>query len=531
MKIQLSPLFIALGLSGLIASPVMAATSADSAQIAQLSEEIAQLQNQVNSLKGQVEAKNYRPTHQSYVHGRPVKNKKQSAAGSSDDSSDSTDQDATTKPTRAELVRMINEEREFLPFDLDVPGQAFVSTGPYVGVPIQYAGSELIVNSPSVNTDVQLLGIRKHILEQLNAMGGEIFKEPYHSHLLFSGLVEAQAGYFNPGGSPSTSDIDLTSANLDAFFLGPSEWTLGFMEFNYDSSPPNDSYYTVSNSRVYINKAFITIGNFQKSPVYGTVGQYYVPFGTYSTVMVSDPLTKLITRTKARALLVGYQEQELNGFYGAGYIFRGDSHAASVSKINNGGLNAGYHFEDGKIGGNVGAGVIGNIADSGGMQDGNGFSQYEQITHRVPGYNLRGLFNIGENWNFIAEYVGASTSFNPNDMSYNGRGAKPSAFDLEAAYSFYLFERPSSVGVAYAKSNEALSLGIPLTRTGVVFNTSVWRNTLQSLELRHDTNYAASDTANGPVGAETATDTCTASSCSSTGKSDNAVTAQFDYYF
>jgi hypothetical protein len=540
-------------------TPTFAAAATDSEKIEQLSaqtklllEQVERLQKEVTTLKSQqisqtqsTKAATAQPTASKSTHqhgvlqskSAEIKKKQQAqatyaATGAVDP--DDTGHDVQASLSREELIKLIAEQKEYLPFDIDVPGQSFVSTGPYVGVPIQFAGSELVVNSPSVNTDMQLLDIRKTIHKQLMAMGGEIFAEPYHSHLLLSGIVEAQASYENVGGSPSTTNIDVTNMSLDAFFIGPSPWTLGFVELSFNNGPSANNAYVVSNSSVYVNKAFITIGDFYRSPFYGTVGQYYVPFGQYSSMMVSDTLPKLMARTKARAILVGFEQQVETGFYGSVYIFRGDSHAASVDKVNNGGANLVFKFNQTALHlhGEIGAGVIANLADSAGMQSGNGFSAYEQIVHRVPAYNLRTILGLGTKWSFIGELVTASTRFNPNDMSFNGRGARPWAFDTQLGYSFRILDnKPSNVGIGYAKTHEALSLGLPTTRYSLVFNTSLWRNTLQSLEFTHDKNYAASNIANGPVGAEATPGACTATTCTSTGKSDNGVIAQFDYYF
>lgn len=552
VTIRLTPIAAAIFLSSVLSSTVFAASedAATKMQLDELSSQAQSLQSQLSSLNKEMSAlkkqiKASKPKHYVLVSSQSSKKtkKKRTRTVSANNGSDDVDEgdDHPVRLSGRDIIRLIREEKQYLPFDLDVPGQAFVSTGPYVGVPIQYSGSNLIVNSPSVNTDVQLLQIRKSIHQQLMAMGGEIFQEPYHSHLLLSGVVSGQANYINRGGMPSTSNLDITNVALDAFFIGPSDWTLGFIEFGYDSSAPisngaftSTSNYRVSNSRVYVNKAFATIGDLSKSPLYGSFGQFFVPFGTYSSVMISDRLTTLLTRTKARSILLGYQQQKDNAAYASIFAFRGDSHAASVSKINNAGVNVGYKytFKDNLFNGNFGAGLIGNIADSGGMQLGTGFKNFEQLSHNVPGYNLRGLFGLGESFDLIGELVGSTTAFNVNDMSYNGRGAKPWAIDLQAVYTFKILDnRPSSVGVGYDHSYESLAVGMPMSRMTLVMTTSLMRNSLQAIELRHDTNYAASATANGPVGAASITGACTAAACTSTGKGDNAITASFDYYF
>lgn len=510
MKIRLKPSLAALSIASAVAMPVMAASTPEAA------------------LKKPTDAKTIKlamtdvshATHEDIVHHKSKSKKK---------TLNKEDTRVGYAMSGEDLRDLIEHNQDILPVDLDVPGRGFVSTGPYTGVPFQFAGNDLIINSPSVDRDVQLLTIRKAIAEHLHDKGLRPSGRPQHSHLLLSGVVEGVASYNQRTGQSDRSDIDLGSASADLFFMGPSEWLLGFLEFTYSPvTPATDvfggaSQYRVSNSRLYVNMGFFTIGNFAKSPFYATVGQYYVPFGVYSSVMVSSPVTKVLGRTKARALLLGYQQQNAdNKLYAATYIFRGDSRVSAAGKVNNGGINLGYKFKTDMFKGKVGAGVIANIADSGGIQTGANIQNAERLVHRVPGYDVRALVNVGSHFDFIGEFVTASTSFNPNDMSFNGRGAKPWAFDLETAYSMDLFEEhPSSLGIGYSQTHEALALGLPLNRISVALNTSIWRNTLQSIEFRRDLQYAGGNTASG--GGEPTP--------AASGRIDRAVTAQFDYYF
>ncbi|HSW69676.1 MAG TPA: LbtU family siderophore porin [Gammaproteobacteria bacterium] len=514
-----------------ITVPVFAVDSSQS--VAQLAKQLASLQQQVNSLQAQLHAKNQQD-QAAARQARHASRQRSSAAAQPVDASAQYNENKNVPISG--ISTLPTSGTTYIPVDVDVPGQSFVSSGPYIGVPLQFSGSNLIVNTPSVNQDVALLKVRKNIHERLQALG--VIEEPDHAHVLLSGEVEGQAFYQDIGGGPNSTDIDLTNVTLDTYILGPSEWLSSLISFTYDNnSGPSDGTFannsTVLNSRVYVNQGFFTIGNFSKTPFYGTVGQYYVPFGTYASNMVTGPLTKSMARIKARAILVGYQPQVDNTPYASAYIFQGDSHAGATSRVNNGGINLGYRFTHAKFSGDIGGGVIGNIADSVGMQfvsNGtaifNGFGGVngtgnERIAHRVPAYDIRALLDFGTKIDFIGEFITASTAFNKNDLTMNNHGARPKALNAELSYSFQAFARPTALAVGYGMTKDAMALQLPAQRYSVTAFTSIWKDTLQSLEFRHDVHYAKSSFATGS----------NIPAPQSSGQCDSTVTAQFDVFF
>lgn len=554
MKQRLTPLIMSLCLLGIVATPVFASSSTEKNQtqkISMLESEVAELRKEMAEFKSQKKttaSSNKNSTSTTKKSSKPRAQVQQSTTQSSSYNSNSVaaGNSQIEGPTDLPTVGPL-----YLPVDLDVPGQSFVSSGPYMGIPFEFTGGHLIVNSPNVNEDIILLQVDKNVDQRLAAMGRPAEKA-LGSHILLSGLIEAQALVRNGGGSHSSSDIDLTSANLDVYIMGPSTWTSAFVEFAYDNNIGTQTGSFSSNDRmlnshVFVNKAFIVLGDFTKSPFYSSFGQMFVPFGTYSTTMVSSPLTKILGRTLARPLVVGFKQQSENSLLASAYIFRGPSHLSDDNHVNNGGINLSYTFKQGHT---IGAGVIANIADSVGMQfTGNnnnnpplfgGFggpietftpvgggpveqidTGSEQLEHRVPAYDFNAKVALGENLQLIGEYILASTSFSPGDLQINDEGAKPQALNLEAVYNMPFFVNPTSISFSYQMSKDALAIGLPEQRYSVTINRSFWKNTLQSLEFRHDINYADDDTSSGsgvagPTG---------------NGRSANQVTLQFDYYF
>lgn len=411
-----------------------------------------------------------------------------------------------------------------------------VITSPYLHPNVAYNGGDLIVNFSSINKDANVLQQRQSFQHAMHSLG---FTMPKTGSLLeLSGEVQGSAYSQKDFNGGHSSDINLTDAELDMQAL-INRWITGFITFAYDDSPTAEGN-RIFNSNVYLDTAFFTFGDLDKTKWRLTAGQIYVPFGLYNSFLISNPLNKDMFRTKARPILVGYGIPGTPGLSGSLYSFVGATRTGHIEpditersrndKINQYGADVNYDFHLGKLHSNWGTSYIANVADSLGMQATgldseefagfNDFSGAQVLAHRVPGLDFRGEVDISQ-VGLFGEYTMATRDFNQANMTFNGRGAKPSDYHLEGFYSFNAWEKPGTFAIGYDHSYQALALNVPEQQIAAVVNISFWRNTVASLELRHQINYDGDDTASGNLGPIFIPD----------GHTSNAVTVQFNVYF
>lgn len=407
-----------------------------------------------------------------------------------------------------------------------------VYTAPYMGgTNSRYNMSNLVININDINRDLILLQQNQKAADALKKKHYTVPNGPIMS---LSGELQGKVFADRDYNGPTKSDVDLSTAKIDAI-VSIAPWVSGFMTLTYDDAA-NSNGSRISNSRLYVDNAFVTLGDLNKTPFYGTIGQLYVPFGRYSSSLIATPLTQAIGETNERAISLGMKTQGTHSFHavvytGRGEIKVGDAHA---DKINQLGGNLGYVFNPtGFVTFQAGAGYIGNIADSGGMQHtgskgaftgfGNGAASSNQVLkERVPGVDANGMLGVGS-FSFVGEYTGAAKRFDSRDLTFNGHGAKPRALHLEGAYQFKIAGKPSSFAVAYGHSYDALALNLPTQRYALTFSDNFFQNTVFSMEVRHDKNYSKGKTATGQ-------DQSTFDA-NDLGKSANALTAEVSVYF
>lgn len=404
-----------------------------------------------------------------------------------------------------------------------------VVSSPYLGDRPAFDGSDYIVNISSINRDIRLMQQRRRLYRAYQKIGYPIPNMPIIS---LSGKAEPAATLNNPFRSTNADgDITLGSSELDVA-AALNENVEAYIAIAYDESPPAIGP-RVNNSAFNLNMGFVNIGNLDKSPLYFTAGQVYVPFGRYSSSMISAPVTMNLARTKTRPVIFGYKSQADTGPFAAVYGYRSDT---TLGRSGVGGVNWGYIFGANNINGEIGASFISSIDDAGGMQStgsdvGTTFGGFGSITNgnenvrKTKAVDVHG--NVGyDRYNLTGEWVGAIQSFRPQDLSFNGRGARPQAAQAELGMTFRAFNRPASIGVGYQWTKEALALNLPKRRYLGVFNISIWKDTVESIEYRHDIDYGLTQFANGaaPLGLVNLPTL-------GTGKSADTVSAQIGVYF
>lgn len=389
----------------------------------------------------------------------------------------------------------------------------FVFASPYLsGAKSAYNASDLITNWSSINEDLAILQAQKKHANALEAAG---MAYPDRPIIAISGYVEGRVSALHDYDASTKNDINLNAVEVD-FLSQMTPWASAYISIVYDKdSQPVGPRYDYSD--IYLSRAFLTIGNLDKLPIYGTIGQFFVPFGSYSSNMIGDSVTKLFAKTKARALQLGFYKSNVHAEI---YAFKGESYDNGSQQINNGGANLGYKFAVGdKFSASFGAGYLYNIADSAGMQttggkDNGSFvgfsgsvagyyskSSSENLMHSVPAGDVYAKLTFGQiasgEVNLFAEYISTLGSFNPNDLMFNGKGAKPSALNIEAAYRFDVVNKPAFVSATYGQTKDALALNLPKESYVGTFGISLWKSTVEKLEFRHELNYGYDDYASG----------------------------------
>lgn len=404
-----------------------------------------------------------------------------------------------------------------------------VISSPYLGSRPAFDGSDYIVNISSINRDIRLMQQRRSLERAYTKMG---YSQPDRPILAISGAVVPFGSigrlYFGDTGA----DWNLGSNELDlAAILNKN--VEAYMALAYNAAPPARGGPRVTNSALNLNMGFVNIGDLERSPFYATLGQLYVPFGRYSTSMVSATLPMMLTRIKSRPVILGYKTQKDSGPFAAIYGYRGDLTAGNTAV---GGANVGYiaNLWDGIT--EVGASFVSSVGDASGFQTtgatpGTTFGGFGSATNgsenvsKVPAAGVH-LSTSFDRYSITAEWVTATTPYPLADLSFNGHGARPQAFQLEGGVTFESFNRPSSVGISWQWSEQALALNLPRQRANAVYNISIWKDTVESLEYRHDIDYGKSSYANGaaPPGSVNANTV-------GTGGSADTVMLQIGVYF
>ncbi len=283
------------------------------------------------------------------------------------------------------------------------------------------------------------------------------------------GLVEVEAAYMDPSRGDEESDVTVAEVKLGVAAqitdMVGAEVVLLYEEDDTD---------------LEVDVAAISIGPF-------TAGQYIVPFGVFESNFISDSLTLELGETRESALQFG---MESGGLHGAVYAFNGVLDEDGDSEIDSFGAAVGYSAEGEGVEFRLNLSYISDIADSDNLQElvTDNLGEDGTYSDQVSGWSASTFLQFG-NLSLLAEYLGATEDFEMSEMGFEGEGAEPISYMVEAALDFELARMPATFALGYQETDEAAALELPEERFLVSLSVEMMDGVALAVEGVFDEDY------------------------------------------
>jgi hypothetical protein len=402
--------------------------------------------------------------------------------------------------------------------DIDETRNYMIGTGMQFGVGSGTYADELYLIDFGLNRDLSLLHERQFINNKYKRFENA-------PHLLLSGNISGTVGansnlfgIYDNGHEQfmkGSAEIDMTG------FIN-EDW-LGYLEIEADAFG--------SDTDLGVKQAFATYGNFDRSPMYLTLGYQYVPFGNFTTNFIESTVVQEMGRIQVPAangafnILTG-NNWEINGGV---FWFDGSTKTSDEYRLDEIGANLQARVTklgpDNDISIMMGASVVNNLSSSNGMKGVIAEDLDSTVQDYVPAADFRAKVVKGP-FSITAEYLGTMREFAASDIATGKEGdtvldgAQPSSMYVEAAYDYTFWGMPNTLSARYGETSQSLAFGLPTEEYGLSYQLAPFFNTRVTFEYMHKLDYSESTVAD--VGGVVT---------NGTGLTDDLFQAQINVYF
>lgn len=296
-----------------------------------------------------------------------------------------------------------------------------------------------------------------------------------------------------------------------------ADWVSAHMTLAYDVDPATAyKYADPTNNQLqdpvfFAEEGTITLANFNKSPLWMTLGRQYLLFGSTMRSSISKPLSQYLSEGNSLALTVGAAQSVGGGYQVNGdvYGFQGvQKKTSSSAVINAWGANLGLGQSTADYATNLNVGYLSNLMDTYFIGNNQSKDFYNSgYTKRVDGLSVHVDTSMGP-FSLIGDVVTALSHFDSEDLQSNSltKGAKPWAYSLEATYRFPVMDYKGKVYTGYQQSGDAANVSsdtalggywMPKNRWLAGYGMSFTDNFSMRLQYQYDQDYKVTEGGNG----------------------------------